>query len=126
MPHLFSILLAAILAGDLLWWSHADRLLRPLRPAFWCRLLIGLFMGGQVALVLRILGGRALVGHLVSPPPQALSAGAYLWHLLILPAAWALVVTTGIVLWVWRSGRRFLMRTTTGRQAPTDAESAGA
>jgi uncharacterized protein len=148
MPHLFSIVLATILAADLLWWWHADRLVRPLRHAFWWRLFIGLFMGGQVALVFWILGGRALVEHCVSRPPQVLSAGAYLWHLLILPDTGAVVVAMGIGLWVWRSGRRFIMRTITRRQEPsaeadpgspemsasgsscaylpTDAESAGA
>lgn len=147
MPYLFSIVLAAILAADLLWWRYADRLSRPLRHALWWRLLIGLFMAGQVALVLWILGGRALVAHLGSRPPPALSAGAYLWHLLILPAAWTLVVTAGLVLSVWRSGRRFILRTSLGRQetsseaepgplgttargspcnhAPTDAENVG-
>jgi uncharacterized protein len=126
MPHLFSIVLAAILAADLLWWWHADCLSRPLRHAFWWRLLIGLFMGGQVALVLWILGARAFVAPLVSRPPQSLSAGAYLWHLLILPAAWTVVVTIGMVLWVWRSGRRFVMQTITAdRHEPSTAAEPG-
>src|SRR3954454_7346071 len=116
MPHWFVILLTAILAADLLWWRRADRLARPLRRAFWWRLLIGLFMGGQVALALWILGGRALAESPLSRPPQVLSAAAYLWHLLILPAACALVVTAGVLLRVWRAGRRFARPTSTGRQ----------
>ena len=72
MLSLFSIILIVILAADLLWWWYADRLARPLRHAFWWRLLIALFMAGQVALVLWILGGRALVEDLGSRPPQAL------------------------------------------------------
>jgi uncharacterized protein len=127
MPHLFSILLAAILAADLLWWQYADRLSRPLRCAFWWRLLIGLFMGGQVALVFWLLGGRALVEYRLNRPPQILSAGAYLWHLLILPTTWLIVVTTGIVFGVWRSGRRFVMWITANRQgASADENNAGA
>jgi predicted MPP superfamily phosphohydrolase len=123
----FSIILAAILAADLLWWQFADHLSRPLRHAFWWRLFIGLFMGGQVALVLWLLGGRALVEYHLSRPPQIPSAGAYLWHLLILPAAWAFVVMAGIVFWVWRSGRRFVMRITANRQeGSADAKNAGA
>lgn len=115
MLSLFSIILIAILAADLLWWWHADRLARPLRHAFWWRLGIALFMGGQVVLVLWILGGRALVEQLESRPPQALSAAAYLWHLLILPASGTVVVTIGILFWVWRFGRDFIMRITKNR-----------
>jgi predicted MPP superfamily phosphohydrolase len=114
MPHPFVIILTAILAADLLWWRSADRLARPLRRAFWWRLLISLFMGGQVALVLWILCGRAVAEFPLGRPPQALTAAGYLWHLLILPAAWALVMTTGIVSRVWRFGRPLAMRTTPG------------
>lgn len=111
MPHLFSIILTAIVTADLLWWWRADRLARPLHRAFWWRLLIGLFMGGQIALVLWILRGRVLAGPSLGRPPQILSAVAYLWHLLILPAAWALVATNAILSGVWRSGRRLALRT---------------
>jgi hypothetical protein len=45
-------------------------------------------MSGQIALVLWTLGGRAAAPSL-GRPPQVLSAAAYLWHLLLLPAAWA-------------------------------------
>lgn len=116
MPHLFLMVLTAILAADLLWWWHTDRLSRLLHHAFWWRLLISLFMGGQIALVLWILGGRLLADSFLSRPPQILSAAAYLWHLLILPAAWILLVMTSILFWVWRSGRHSAMRTTTSRQ----------
>jgi predicted MPP superfamily phosphohydrolase len=115
MPYLFLIILASILAGDLLWWWYADWMARRMRRAAIWRLLIGLFMGGQVALLLWLLGGRALADSSLSRPPRSLSAGAYLWHLLILPAVWALVVTISTVLLLWRSGRRFLMRTSTRR-----------
>src|SRR3954452_14528094 len=115
MPYLFLSILTAILALDLHWWWRADRLLRPLHRAFWWRLLLGLFMGGQVALALWILGGRFLAKSSLGPPPQLLSAAAYLWHLLILPAAWTLAAITGLLLRVWRLGR-FAVLTTTGRQ----------
>ena len=59
MPSLVPIILAAILVGDVLWWRRADRRARRLRHAFGWRLLIGLFMGGQIALVLWMLTGRA-------------------------------------------------------------------
>jgi predicted MPP superfamily phosphohydrolase len=122
MPHLFLIILTAILGGDLLWWWHADRLLRPLHRAFRWRLLLGVFMAGQVALVLWILGGRAFAEPPLNRPPEVLSAAGYLWHLLILPAAWALVAMTGILAGVWRLGRRIAMRTPVGPYAPADAD----
>jgi predicted MPP superfamily phosphohydrolase len=78
---------------------------RPLPRAFWWRLLLSLFMGGQIALVLWILGGRYLAEFSLSRPPQVLSAAAYLWHLLILPAACIFMAMTGILAWVgwpWR------------------------
>jgi predicted MPP superfamily phosphohydrolase len=121
MPHLVSIILTAILAADLLWWWHADRLARPLRHAFWWRLLLGLFMGGQVALVLWTFAGRGLVGSPLSRPPRVLSAAAYLWHLLILPAALTIVGTAGVLFRVWQSGRRLARLATTARR-DTSAE----
>src|SRR5947208_15110854 len=106
MPSAVSIVLAALLAADLLWWRRADRRARRLRHALGWRLLIGLFMGGQVALVLWILGGRAPGAPSLGRPPQPLSAAAYLWHLLLLPACCVLVAATGVLFGAWRWGRR--------------------
>jgi predicted MPP superfamily phosphohydrolase len=112
MPSVFTIILASILAADLLWWWHADRRARRLHRAFGWRLLVGLFMGGQVTLLLWMLGGRALGAHTLGAPPRVLTAAAYLWHLLILPASLVLALTTGAGLRLCRSGRRMLARTT--------------
>jgi hypothetical protein len=106
MPSAVSIVLASILVADLLWWRRADVRARRLRHALGWRLLIGLFMGGQIALVLWLLGGRASAAPSLGRPPQSLSAAAYLWHLLLLPAGWVLVATTGLLLRAWRWGRR--------------------
>jgi predicted MPP superfamily phosphohydrolase len=106
MPSPVSIVLVSILAADLLWWRRADRRARRLRHALGWRLLIGLFMGGQIALVLWILGGRVPGVSSLGRPPQPLSAAAYLWHLLLLPAGWALVAATGIPFRAWQWGRR--------------------
>jgi predicted MPP superfamily phosphohydrolase len=116
MPSFVSIVLASLLAADLLWWWRADRRARHWRYARAWRLLLGLFMGGQIALLLWTLGGRVAPGSFLGRPPQLLSAAAYLWHLLILPAAWALVATTGIPFWVWRWGRRRAGGTAPGRR----------
>jgi predicted MPP superfamily phosphohydrolase len=122
MPSPVSIILVSILAVDLLWWRRADRRARRLRHALGWRLLIGLFMGGQIALVLWILGGRVPAASSLGRPHQVLSAAAYLWHLLMLPAGWALVTTTGILFWAWRWRRRLAGWTAlSGRAASTEA-----
>ena len=122
MPSVVSIILASILAADLFWWRRAHRRARRWRHALGWRLLLGLFMGGQIALVLWILGGRVATASSLGRPPQLLSAAAYLWHLLMLPAGWALVATTGILFCAWRWGRRLAELTAPGRRtASTDA-----
>lgn len=105
MPSLVLIVLVSILAADLLWWLRADRQARRMRHAPGWRLLIGLFMGGQIALVFWILGGGVPAASSLGRPPQFLSAAAYLWHLLMLPAVWAFVAIAGILSGTWRRGR---------------------
>ncbi len=102
MPSVFLIILVSIVVADLLWWLRADRWARRSRHALGWRLFIGLFMGGQIAVLLWILGGRGPAGPSFGPPPQPLSAAAYLWHLLMLPVSWGLIAITGILFWAWR------------------------
>jgi predicted MPP superfamily phosphohydrolase len=111
MPPLVSIILLALFSADVLWWWRADRRARRLRHAIGCRLLIGLFMGGQIALLLWVLGGRFPAVSSLGRPPQILSAAAYLWHLLLLPAAWTLVAVTGFLSRVWHLGQALVGRT---------------
>jgi predicted MPP superfamily phosphohydrolase len=106
MPSPVLILLVSILAADLLWWRLADRRARRWRHALGWRLLIGLFMGGQIALVLWALAGRVPAVSSLGRPPQPLMAAAYLWHLLLLPAGCAFVGATGLLSGAWRRGRR--------------------
>jgi hypothetical protein len=82
-----------------------DRPARRLRHALGSRLFIGLFMGGQMAVVLWILGGRVAAASFLGHPSYFLSATAYLWHLLLLRAGWAFLMTTGLLFWAWRWGR---------------------
>ncbi len=105
MPSVVSIIIVSILVADLFWWRRADRLARRWPHALGWRLLIGLFMGGQIALVLWILGGRVPAAPSLGRPAQFLSAAAYLWHLLLLPAGWALVASTALLSGAWRWGR---------------------
>jgi hypothetical protein len=104
MPSPVSDVLVSILARDVLWWGRADRQARRLRNALGWRLFIGLFMGGQMAVVLSILDGRVAGASFIGRPPYFLSAGAYLWHLLLLPAGWAFLTTLGLLLGAWRWG----------------------
>ncbi len=97
MPSGVLIVLVCILAADLLWWRLADRRARGWRHPLGWRLLIGLFMGGQMVLVFWTLGGRTFAASSLGRPPQFLSAAGYLWHLLLLPAAWGLVAASSPV-----------------------------
>src|SRR4051794_35031819 len=118
MRSFFLTVVITIVAADLLWWWRADRFLRPLRRARLWRGLLAAYMGGLLALVLILLFGRLLSPTLPSRMPGVLTAVAYLWHLLVLPATvltWAVVgtvanVTRGIR-WL-RSGREQLPVTT--------------
>lgn len=117
------IVLVSILAADLLWWWWADRWARRLGRALAWRLLLGLFVGGQIALVLWTFGGRAPVVSSLGRPPQFLSAAAYLWHLLLLPVGWILVAAIGLVIGAWRWGRRLAEWIAAPRRtASTEAE----
>jgi uncharacterized protein len=106
MPSVVSIILVSIVVADSLWWLLADRLARRSRHALAWRLFIGLFMGGQIALLVWLLSGRVAAAFSLDRPPQFLSAAAYLWHLLMLPASWALVAIIGLLFWAWRWQRR--------------------
>lgn len=114
-----SIVLAAILVGDLLWWRRADRLARQLRHSLAWRLVIGLFIGGQIALVLWVITG-GIPATSALRPPELLSAAAYLWHLILLPTCWALVATAAILLGAWRWGQRLAAWTSGARRGSSD------
>jgi predicted MPP superfamily phosphohydrolase len=116
MPSVVSIILASILAADVFWWLRADRQARQWRHALLCRLVIGLFIGGQIALVLWSLGGRIPAAAFLGRPPQLLSAAGYLWHLLLLPASLVLAAATGMLFGTWRWGRRLVALTASCRR----------
>ncbi len=96
-------ILIAIVVADVLWWRRAARMLRPLRRAAWWRLLLGVFMGGQLVLLLWMLSGRVLADSSLGRPPRVLTASVYLWHLLVLPAAWGTVGITALLAWSARA-----------------------
>ncbi len=108
MPSLVSLILVSVLAGDVLGWGWADRRARRWRQARAWRLLIGVFMGGQLALLLWTISGRVPGASVLGRPPQPLMAAGYLWHLLILPVACILVAAAGVLGGAWRWGRRLV------------------
>lgn len=115
MPPLVLLILAAILAADAACWWRADRRARTWpRAAAW-RALVALFAGGQIVLVLWVIGGRVDPTGGVGRPPQLLAALAYLWHLLVLPVVVAVAATVAVA--------RFLTRAT-ARATPPAAEEA--
>jgi predicted MPP superfamily phosphohydrolase len=116
MPSPVLIVLASALAADLFWWRWTDRRARRLRHAPGWRLFLGLFLGGQIALALWFLAGRIPGAPPLGRPPRLLAAAAYLWHLLVLPAALALVATAALL-----SRARLWGRRLAGRGAPAEA-----
>jgi predicted MPP superfamily phosphohydrolase len=106
MPSLVSIILGAILAADVVWWRRADWRARQWRHALGWRLAIALFVGGQMALVVWILGGRLFGESSLRSPPQLLSAAAYLWHLVVLPGWLVLVMIVRILFRLWHRAQR--------------------
>jgi hypothetical protein len=117
MPSVVSIILGAILAADMLWWRRADRRARQWRHALGWRLAIALFAGGQMALVVWILGGRVLGESSLGSTPQFLAAAAYLWHLVVLPGWLVLVMIVRILFRAWRWAQRLARQGAFARRA---------
>jgi uncharacterized protein len=106
MPSLVSIILASVLAADLLWWWRADDRARRWRHSARWRLLIGVFIGGQTVLLLWNVSGRIPAVSFLGRPPELLSAAGYLWHLLVLPVSLVLVAASSLLVGAWSWGRR--------------------
>lgn len=117
MSPLVSIILVAVLAADVFWWLRADRRARRWPRARVWRAFVALFMGGQLALIVWVIGARIPNAPVFDRPPPVLTAAAYLWHLLILPACWAYAAVAGVVsAVVWLATRK------TAPPAPPPAE----
>lgn len=120
----FLTVLSAIVVADLLWWWRADHFLRPLPRAPLWRWLLGVFMGGQLLLIVWIIFARALDPDLQSATPTVLTALAYVWHLLALPAVVVVWAFAGFAIGTWRLGRWSLGWI--GRDRRSDAEATAA
>src|SRR5262245_5619455 len=90
------VLIGMMFVCDLIWWSLADRILRPLRRAKLWRTLLGIFVGSQLPFFLMIILGRFSGGRTDALVPRTLVMVAFLWHFILLPVAILLVFGDGI------------------------------
>jgi predicted MPP superfamily phosphohydrolase len=79
------VLIGMMFVCDLIFWSLADRILRPLGRARLWRTLLGIFVGAQLAFFLTILLGRFTGWRTDALVPRTLVIVAFLWHFLLLP-----------------------------------------
>lgn len=99
---------------DLLFWWWADRRLRRTPHAPLWRTLLGVFVGGQLLVLIWIIAlGRRHSGEVL---PMPITAAAYIWHLFIVPFVMAglLLGTAGYL------GYRLVNRHQSHRQPASD------
>jgi hypothetical protein len=81
----FFLTVTPLLIADLWWWREADRRLRRIGRGYFWRSLLSVFMAAQVAYLLWLILGE-FVEDLGDWRPLWLPMGAYIWHVLLLPA----------------------------------------
>ena len=102
----FLLIITSLLAADLLWWREANRRLVRIARSGPARLLLWLFMAGQIAYLLWLLLGVA-VEDLSDWKPIELPIAAFIWHVLLLPAGCAIfLAAAGLRQWKRRPARR--------------------
>jgi predicted MPP superfamily phosphohydrolase len=90
-------LIGLMFVCDLIWWSLADRILRPLRRARLCRTLLAVFMAAQLGFFATMILGRMTSGRTDELVPRTLIIVAFLWHFILLPVAILLAFGDGVV-----------------------------
>ena len=120
--YVFFLILAFIPLATLAWWWRADRLARRLpRPAAW-RVALGAFMLAQVGLYVALVVPRFTDSGW--EPPAPLTAVAYVWSILVLPATvvlWAVIEGATFPFRAWRaSGSGPVQGPRTGVVAPDE------
>ncbi|HWM26205.1 MAG TPA: metallophosphoesterase [Chthoniobacterales bacterium] len=108
------VIIAALVALDLVWWFSADRLLRKAGWKRRTRILHSLFFGVQLAGLLTVILSRR--SELWDWLPKAMTAAVYLWHLLILPLLIPLLAIGAIVALVCWVVRKIRARETAAAQ----------
>src|SRR5947209_4456327 len=81
----FAVVFSLMAAADVLWWRYADRALRRVARHRWQRVLLAVFMAGQLSYLALSLLMPQKVRRSDGPVPAAIHAAAYVWHLLVLP-----------------------------------------
>ncbi|HWE02765.1 MAG TPA: metallophosphoesterase [Tepidisphaeraceae bacterium] len=82
----FLLLLAVMIAGDVIFWRVSDRRLQRLRLSRLWRLSVGGFMLVQLSYIVSIFVG-SIIGHVPNFRPMIWPIAVYVWHLSILPIA---------------------------------------
>src|SRR5690606_18532707 len=109
------IIIGSCLLGDLLIWAVGAARLRRKRAGGWLRLFFHLFMLAETVALAGMVFGRSQGINIDDYLPQFALILIYIWHLLLLPAALALMLTGGVMR-VLRKAAALLLRPA---EAPT-------
>ncbi len=110
-----SALRILMVVGDAAWWVVAMRLTK---RRLW-RVLVSVFMAGQMAAILSMLGGLDWPYH----APKAVLSAISIWHYFGLAALFALGIAWVCVWPVWRMARAIRVRRNGPVAAPNGGES---
>ncbi|CAN5705595.1 hypothetical protein BH20VER1_BH20VER1_12920 [soil metagenome] len=99
-----TIIIAAVLVTDVVWWVVSARLLRRARAPLWLRIANHAAVGGLFVALLVVFGTRR--SELRIDLPQFVTSVVYIWHLLILPVLLPLMLLAGIAVLLWWGAKR--------------------
>lgn len=88
----FRIVFGLMLVMDGLWWRRADARLRSLPWARLWRTLLALFIATMILCMLCFMAAPGLLRRAHGFLPLPLHAMVYLWHLLVMPITWILLL----------------------------------
>jgi predicted MPP superfamily phosphohydrolase len=108
---IITAIIPALIVLDLLWWFSANRLLRTTGWRGRTRILHSLFFGFQLTALVAVIASRQseLWDHL----PRFVTTAVYLWHLLILPLLFPLLVLGALAAFL-----RWALRKIRARETP--------
>ncbi|MBA2433280.1 MAG: metallophosphoesterase [Chthoniobacterales bacterium] len=117
-----TIIIAAVLLADVLWWFTSARLLRRAPMPRWVRVtnsvIIALLLAGLVVLM-ATRRAEARVDL-----PQFVTSVIYIWHLLVLPVLLPLVLLGGLAVLLWWTAKRLKTAGSTADQTAASGEEA--